>query len=63
MDWTEYNFYYLKDEDGVTDLPDTDGIKLVMENGQVWSVPSEPTNRHWQMYQAWLADGHSTQSE
>ena len=56
------NAYYRKDADGY-DLPDGYGVKLAMENGEIWTVPFSETNRPWIEYQAWLADGYSTQSE
>jgi len=54
--------YFTKDENGA-DLPDTDGVKMVMSDGTIWSVPGDTRNRHYQMYLAWKAEPNTTQSE
>jgi len=60
MDWTGYNFFYTKDENN----QDTDfNIKMVDPNSDITMIPNAEKNRHWQMYQQWLADGNTTQSE
>jgi len=56
-------FYYVKDADGVTDLPDTDGVKLTMLDGSSMFVPNDTRNRHWQLYQEWLSVPNTIQSE
>ena len=61
MDWTGYNFYYAKDLDGY-DISDAYGV-ILDEKGIRMNVPSDPRNRHFMLYQAWLADGYTTLSE
>ena len=56
------NVYFFKDHEGV-DLPDTDGIKVVCTDGCIANVPPDPANRHWQLYQDWLAVPNTTQTE
>lgn len=53
-------FYFGKDENSA----DTDdNVIMVDGNGTRLLIPKNPKNRHWQKYQAWLADGNTTQSE
>jgi hypothetical protein len=31
--------------------------KMTLESGEVWNVPLDPANRHYQAIQQWIADG------
>ena len=48
-------FYYMKDLNE-EDLPDTAGVKLVEESGNILFVPCDEKNSHWKIYQEWLLD-------
>ena len=31
--------------------------QLKLDNGEIWHVPNNPENRHYQEIQQWIADG------
>jgi hypothetical protein len=35
--------------------PGSDGIILILDNGEYIVIPNNPANTYWQEYQAWLA--------
>ena len=35
-----------------------DGIFLIYANGEQWSVPLDPANRHYQAILEWVAEGN-----
>ena len=43
----------------VTDMPQTEGIHVVYENGEEWDVPKNEDNRHYQEIQEWVAKGNT----
>jgi hypothetical protein len=36
-----------------------DGIILIYANGEQWSVPLDPANRHYQAIQEWVKEGNT----
>ena len=37
--------------------------KLVYANGEIWSVPLDEANRHYQAIQEWVAEGNTIEEE
>lgn len=38
-------------------MTNSNSVILTLD-GVIYFVPNDPANRHWQMYQAWLAEGN-----
>ena len=44
---------------GVGSFEDTNTSVTCTIDGQVWNVPLNPNNRHWQAIQEWVAEGNT----
>lgn len=42
-------------------IANSDYIKRIEDDGNIWFVPNEPSNSMWQAYQAWLAEDPNNQ--
>ena len=50
---------YKKTIDGITDDESTTCIKMIADDGQVWVVPIDERNPHYQEYLTWVAEGNT----
>ena len=46
----------------VTDMPETEVIHVVYENGKEWDVPKNENNRHYQAVLEWVAEGNTIEA-
>ena len=54
---------YKKTIDGITDAESTTCIKMIADDGQVWVVPIDERNTHYQEYLTWVAEGNTNEEQ